>query len=281
MTPAGEGPRVAVQEWPGSGTPILAVHATGFCKETWAPVVEELRAAGLDNPVTALDQRAHGDSPRCSRPYDWWDLGGDAAVVAAALPGGGRIGMGHSSGAAALVMAELLVPGSFSALVLVEPIIFPGPFRRLEHNPMSTAAERRRPSFPSPEAAFENFRGKRPFAGWEERALRAYVSGGLAPVDGAWVLKCRPEDEADFYRAATAHGAWERLGEVGVPVVLVAGESSDTHNEDFLAASAAQFRNATTVVVDGASHFVPMERPAALAAVLVEMLRGGTPAGRR
>ena len=178
-------------------------------------------------------------------------------------------------------MAELFAPGTVTTLTPVEPIIFPGPFQRMEDNPMSAQALRRRNSFESPAAALENFRGKGPFAGWEERALRAYVAGGLVERGGAWELKCPPGVEAEFYRAAGAHGAWDRLDEVGLPVVVVAGAASETHGEAFLTATAARFPRATTVVVDGASHFVPMERPAALAGVLADAVRGGMPTGRR
>ena len=80
------------------------------------------------HPVLAADQRGHGDSSTPPPPYDWWDLGRDLLAVVDACrlerPGG----PGPLSGAAALVLAELLRPGAFASLALVEPIIFS--FRR-------------------------------------------------------------------------------------------------------------------------------------------------------
>lgn len=280
MSRGGDGLLVATHRWDGAGAPVLAVHATGFCKETWGPVVADLRQIGHDCPVVAIDQRGHGDSAAPEPPFDWWDLGADSLAVARTL-GAGVIGVGHSSGAAALAMAELLGPGTFRSLLLVEPIIFPGPFGRMEDNPMATAALRRRRSFPSPGAAADNFRDKPPFAAWDERALQAYVTGGLVARDEGWELKCSPEVEAEYYRSAGDHGAWDRLGEIGVPVVLVAGASSDTHPGPFLEATRQRFARATAVVVDDASHFVPMEKPAVVAELLGDMLQGGIPAGRR
>ncbi len=250
---------------------MLAVHATGFCKELWQPVVGR---AGRPGPVTAMDQRGHGDSGAASAPCDWWDLGRDVLAVvdhqAAARP----LGLGHSSGAAALVMAEVLRPGTFSALLLVEPIIFPPPYFRAVENPMSAAALRRRNAFPSPEAARAAFHGRGAFRGWTEEALDLYVAHGLGERDGVWALKCPPEVEAEFYRGATAHGAWERLGEVGCPVVLVAGAESDSHTENFSRGMQARFASARLEVVDGAGHFVPMQQPGALAPLLDALLAG-------
>ena len=249
---------------------MLLVHATGFCKETWEPVVDELRALGVDRELLAVDQRGHGDSAKPAPPFDWWDLAHDLLDVVGGHPV--PLGVGHSSGAAALAMAELLAPGTFASLLLVEPIIFPPPYGRMEHNPMSVAALKRRDGFPSPEAAYENFHGRGPFAGWEDRALWAYVRGGLRSQGAEWRLKCPPEVEAEFYRAATAHGAWDRLGEIATRVVVAGGAASDSHPREFLHAQGARFADGTVRVVEGASHFVPMEQAAVVAAMAADLL---------
>lgn len=274
ITPAGG---VAVGHWEGSGTPVLAVHATGFCKELWGPV------AGLlaPNPVVAPDQRGHGDSSTPPPPYDWWDLGRDLLEVVADGGPSHPVGLGHSSGAAALVMAELLRPGTFASLVLVEPIIFAVPAVRMEDNPMTAAALRRKRAFASPGAVVEAFRSRGAFAGWTEDALGLYARHGFRPGPDGWGLKCRPETEAEFYRGATAHGAWARLHEIACPVVLVAGERSASHPREFLEAMRDRFRNARLEVVPGAGHFLPMERPEAVAALVAAQLGRGVEGGTR
>ena len=84
-------------------------------------------------------------------------------------------------------------------------------------------------------------------------------------------MKCRPEIEAEFYYGATEHGAWERLGEISSQVTLLVGEHSDTHQDPMLTAQAEQFRTVRVVVVRGASHFVPMEQPAAVAGAITAL----------
>lgn len=250
---------------------MLAVHATGFGKELWEPVARGLRRS---HRVLAPDQRGHGDSDVPAPPIDWWDLGADVLAVVERASLEGPLGLGHSSGATALVMAELLRPGTFRSLVLIEPIIFPPPYFRAEENPMTAGALRRRASFPSPAAALAVFRDRPPFARWTEEALRLYAAHGLRPEGEAWGLKCTPALEAEFYRGATAHGAWERLGEVGCPVVLGAGAESESHPLPFMRALQERFPAARMVVVPGAGHFLPMEQPGAVAGLLDSVVPG-------
>jgi pimeloyl-ACP methyl ester carboxylesterase len=253
------------------------MHATGFCKEMWGPVARLL----APQPVLAVDQRGHGDSSTPPPPYDWWDLGRDLLAVVDACRLERPVGLGHSSGAAALVLAELLRPGTFASLALVEPIIFPFPPTRVEDFPMTQAALRRRRSFPSPEAAAESLRGRGAFAGWTEQALTLYTTHALRPEGEGWGLKCAPEIEAEFYRGAAAHGAWARLHEVACPVVLVAGAVSDSHSASFLDEMRERFGDARLEVVPDAGHFLPMERPEVVAALVAPLLGREAAAGGR
>lgn len=259
----------AVARWSGSSPAIVLAHATGFCKEIWGPVVDELRVRRVDSEIIAFDQRGHGDSPPIEGNVDWWNLGDDA--LAAAGGGTSLIGVGHSSGGTALLMAELLRPGTFAALILVEPVVFPPPHARDADSPLAAGALRRKASFPSRRAALENFRGRGPFAGWDERALEAYVDGGTRRQGGALALKCRPEVEAEFYRSGSAHGVWERLGEIGARCLLVAGEFSGIYSSEFAAAQ-AQRLGARLEIVPGASHFFPMQQPERLAEIIATEL---------
>jgi pimeloyl-ACP methyl ester carboxylesterase len=260
-----------VRVWPGAGEPALAlVHATGFCTAVWEPVVEELRAAGVGIPVFGWDQRSHGSSDGSAVPFDWWELGRDGVAVIEALRGAGvvgerLVGVGHSSGGAALAMTEILQPGTFEALVLVEPIIPPPPYGRLEDHPLAVGARRRREEFGSRDEAFANFVAKDPFRNWDGRALAAYVDGCFTDEGGTWRLACPPTAEAEYYASAGSHAAWERLGEIAPPASIVAGTASDSHPREWVETMAQQFGNGRAVFVEGATHFLPMEDPALVA----------------
>ncbi len=122
----------------------------------------------------------------------------------------GGIGVGHSMGAAALIMAQATDPDRFRALVLVEPVVLPGPYERSD-NAMSETALRRRREFTDRSEAADSFRGRGAFAGWDEAAFAGYIRCGLVG-EGPVQLACDPEIEADIYRGSAcardvgAHG---------------------------------------------------------------------------
>lgn len=264
-----DGVDLAVHSWEGEQPGALFVHATGFCKETWAPVVEEM-AGGWRG--TAMDQRGHGDSGAPVGAVSWESNGRDVATVAAeAEPP--ILGIGHSGGATALAMAEIARPGTFAGLLLIEPIVFPGPYVRFEDEPLAVLARKRRRSFASRDEALANFKDKGPFPRWDRRALDEYVSGCMTAVDGEWRLKCDPETEAELFRVGRAHDTWEHLDRITVPVTIVAGAESDTHTGPVVAALTERFADAVATIVSGTTHFVPMERPDLIAAEAAALWR--------
>lgn len=225
-------------------------HATSFCGAVWDPV-----RALLDFETVAWDQPGHGLGPELEPPIDWRDFGEHVLEVTDPR----SIGVGHSMGAAALAMAQIEDPDRFLALVLIEPIMFPGPWERRE-NEMSERAERRRREFSSREAAADSFRGRGAFVGWDEGAFQGYIRCGLVG-DGPVRLACDPAVEADIYRGSGAHDTWEHLDAIEIPVLIMSGADSDTISPDFARAQAERFQRAGVEVVPDAGHFLPMERP--------------------
>lgn len=227
-------------------------HATSFCAAVWNPVRRLLD----DVETVAWDHPGHGSGPPLDPPVDWRVFG--RYVVDMAGPGG--IGVGHSMGAAALAMAQADEPALFRALVLIEPIIFPGPYAREGRESMAEAALRRRAAFPSRQAAADHLRGRGAFTGWDDSAFEGFIEGGLVGEEEV-VLACRPEVEADIYRAWRDHDTWDRLARIEIPVLIMSGEDSDTISPEFAREQASRFPRAGLEVVGGTGHFLPMQRP--------------------
>ena len=85
------------------------------------------------------------------------------------------VGVGHSKGGAALLLAEEARPGTFAALWCFDPVVFPStldaPVDGDGEHPLAAGAARRREVFPSRAEAFANYRDKPPFSVVSEEAL--------------------------------------------------------------------------------------------------------------
>jgi pimeloyl-ACP methyl ester carboxylesterase len=256
---------LAVHDHGGTGPVALLCHATGFHGAVWEPVVAELQGRFR---CVAPDFRAHGASrvPE-DAPLGWERVADDviAVIDALELPEGQLLGVGHSMGGAALVLAEQRRPGTFRGLWLFEPIVFP-PQPVDGGNVLAEGARRRRPVFPSRPAALDNFASKPPLDRLRADALHAYVRHGLVESpDGSVQLACRPDDEARLYEAGGQHGAWTRLPELRCPVVIARGE--DATGPAVLAPSQVErIPGARLDDIAHVGHFGPLEAPSVIAA---------------
>ena len=225
LTP--DGLALALHEHGGSGRPTLLAHATGLHGAVWEPLCAAL---GDAFERWALDFRAHGASVvPPGQPLPWTQMGEDVEAIVdhLAVEPGQLLGIGHSMGGAALLLAEQARPGTFAGLWLFEPIAPPpNAMPALAGgNRLAEGAARRRPSFASHAEALANYASKPPLHTWRSDALHAYVRHGFVIAeDGAAHLACRPADESQVFQGGGAHGAFARLGEVRCPVVVACGE---------------------------------------------------------
>lgn len=272
--PSTHGVQVAVHDLGGTGPTLLMSHATGFHGLTWAPVARHLTQRFA---CRALDYRGHGDTPAPTDwQVDWYGYGDDAFAVAETLrEPGGILGIGHSMGGACLLMAAHRDPTLFRGLVVFEPIVFP-PLEVLDgeggRNSLAVGARRRRASFPTFDDAIANYASKPPLGAFTDEALRAYVEGGFAlGEDGHVHLKCRPEHEAATFEMGHGHRTWEVLGEIQVPVWVVAGAPHPDQPSGLAAAIAERLGNARYLQFDHMDHFGPMTHPAEVAALVDQL----------
>lgn len=257
------GPTLAVHELGGTGRPVLMAHATGFHGAVWEPVAASL---GDGFAKWAVDFRAHGASTvPAGSELDWAVFGEDVVAVVDQLdlPAGELLGVGHSMGGAALLLAEQARPGTFAGLWLYEPISPPpGALPALEGgNSLADGAARRREAFPSAAEALANFAAKPPFNVLRADALHAYVRHGFVTgADGDVHLACRPPDESQIYRGGGSHGAFEGLGDVRCPVVVACGRD-EPGPVMFAPAVAAALPHGHLERHEPLGHFGPLEAP--------------------
>lgn len=274
---------IALLDWGGEGPLALLHHATGFCAALWAPVAERLRPHFR---VVAMDARGHGDSskPEPGEAYAWENFGRDAAAVAASLApecGPVALGVGHSMGGTALLLAAAARPDLFERLVLVDPIVRSEVLARSTEghaahaSPMVEGARRRRAVWESRDEARAKWSAKDMFAGWSPRVFELYLAHALADrPDGRVELRCPTEVEASVFQHAPELDAMSSAERVAAPTLVLWARRGNFPRAHF-EALAARMRDGHVRDAD-AGHLVPMEAPELVAA---EALAFSAPAG--
>jgi 3-oxoadipate enol-lactonase/4-carboxymuconolactone decarboxylase len=133
-------------------------------------------------------------------------------------------------------------------------------------------------------------------AGWRQRAETVRAEGTHAVVNGSierWfgpgfaqrepavagalldaLRGADPESYALVCEALATFDVRDRLGEIRVPVLAVAGADDQPTPPGGLAQIADRVRNGRLVVLDGVAHLAPAERPETVAALLDEHFGG-------
>jgi pimeloyl-ACP methyl ester carboxylesterase len=257
--------QLAVWEWPGAGRPILFTHATGFHGRLWDRIIENLPG----RRCFAIDLRGHGRSAKTFDSYAWRRFGEDTAMVARELGLRDALGVGHSLGGHAMVLAAALQPSAFSSLLLIDPVIQSAD----RYNGSATDVgyiARRRVRWKSPSEMYERFASRMPFSSWKPEILHDYCEYGLLPDGDEFVLACPPSIEASIYPRWNAPEAdiSEEIAAIDQPAVVMRSARLMGEKEFDLSMSAtdpklaSRMQNATDVHLEGASHFIPMEHPA-------------------
>ena len=275
------GIRLHYLEWGGDGPPAVLLHATGFLARLWEPIAVALSAR---YHVYAYDARGHGDSDKpvlspveeTDGGYGWEGLSADLMGFLEAHGLRAVPIVGHSSGAAGAIRLAALRPEYVSALVLIEPTVFPpmpveGSDARKEQ--MASGAAKRRMVWGSREDLISAYRQRRTFAGWREDVLRLFAEHGtFQREDGQIELKCPAEIEAEMYRNSLSPDTWDILPRVRCPALVIRGENTEPMLAFVAGGVAGRIPGARMATIAGGSHFVPMERPEAIAAEALAFL---------
>lgn len=261
-----DGVDIAVHDFGGNGPTLLISHATGFHGHCYQPMAKVL--AGSAHCVS-FDYRGHGDTEHPARPVDWRANADDCVAVAEAL-GGQVFGFGHSMGGACLLLAASRRPDLFTRLAVYEPIVpaSAATFGDPEDNQMAAAAARRRATFPTMEAALDNFASKSPLNRFRADALHAYVHHGFRGGPDGVTLKCTPQIEAATFRATTGHQIWDDLPSVQTPTVVAAGRLDGSPPPEFAEEIATRIPGAAFTRLADSDHFAPMAEPDRFACLL-------------
>lgn len=266
----------------GQGPTLQLAPANGFPPATYArlfqPLTDRFRVVCL--PPRAMWPDA-GEPP--AEPGSWEDLA-DELLEGMRHHGLDQVvGLGHSFGSVALLLAAVRDRRRFRGLCLLDPTIPPpallvqarggssSSWGRLAHQ-----VRRRRASFRDADEAFAYWREKPLFADWSDDALWLYTHSMLRPAagEGQYGLAWSPAWEAYYYESLY-HGTWDDLKRLdpALPILVIGGATSDT----FLPDAAAELRRALPQArfeeVPGHGHLFPLAAPDATRSLIEAWLR--------
>ena len=275
--------RIHYLDWGGAGRQVHLLHANGFCAGTYSPFVKYLSD---DLHIIASDLRGHGGSDQLNlkRVYNWHVFADDLKMLIEQKMSPPIVGIGHSLGAVTTYIAAAKYPRLFSAVILIDPSILPR--RRLwqfaamkmiglaGNRRLAQSARRRRKTFQGKNEALKRFTsGRGIFKSWSKEFVEAYLECGLLEKDTETaVLKCDPELEAQIFESVPLD-VWRYAKMIACPVLAIRGERSDVFTADSAERLKRLLSDYELSAIPGAGHFVPMGKPEACAAVIMEFIR--------
>ncbi len=274
-----DGARLAVyRPAPATDAPaLLWGHANGFAAGCYRALFAAL-APGVD--LWAWDSRGQGESSLppdgCGNPVQLLDrLAQDAAAVCEAVRE--RTGQvphvaAHSFSGVALLLAAAEGTAWRSATLFEPPLVTPeamrDPAARAGTEARIAGARRRRRGWASADALFDRLRADRAYRRIADAELRDHVEAVLAPQpDGSFALRCAPETEAAVYEAVATADPFDRLDRIGAPSHFVAAAPPTNWLSEVQLLAASRARG-TWEGLDDTTHFLPLERPDACAAII-------------
>jgi pimeloyl-ACP methyl ester carboxylesterase len=279
----------------GDGKVLHFAVANGFPPAVYQPLFGALSAKPLSSIpwFCVLPPALQTPQPDPSRFVSWEQLAEDLIRVAGERGWRKILGVGHSFGAVAAVIAACKRPELFERIFLLDPTVFSrSRYRKVAlvrllaragfnlSIPVVEGALRRRRKFSSRDEAISSLSGRRLFAGWPRESLIAYVDGAFRNSEGASDVELvwSAEWEAQFYRTLETR-SWRWLARVPkhLRVDIIRGGHSDTLLPEVLAGMRRQAtrlqQNFHFHEIRGHGHLFPLSAPSETGRLLLELMR--------
>ncbi len=229
---------------------------------------------------SALPRALWKPAPRPSSAPDWQTMADDLRAGLHRMGHQQVIGVGHSMGGVATMLAAADEPHLFRGIAMLDPVMLPPyvlwmirllrPFG-VSMVPLSKKARNRRRLFNSVDEAFDYWRDKRAFRDWSDEVLRRYAEGLLVddPSSQGVQLVWEPEWEAHYYDSIATH-LWRTLRRLpkDLPVLVVRGGTSDTLFPSAVKQIKRTLPHVQVVELPGLGHLFPQARPQLTSEVL-------------
>jgi pimeloyl-ACP methyl ester carboxylesterase len=212
----------------GSGSPVILLHGGLGHGGNWGYQVPALVRSGYR--AVLIDSRGHGRSTRDARPYSYELMASDVLAVMDALHLEKTVLVGWSDGACTALVLAAKAPARTAGVFFFACNMDPSGVKPFEPGPILD----------------------RCFG----RHAKDYGQLSATPDD----FKVFVEAVGLMQRTQPNYSA-QNLAEIAVPVVIVQGEHDEFIRRDHAEHLARSIPNAELMILNGVSHFAPLQRP--------------------
>ncbi len=249
----------------GAGAPVILIHGLADDHSLWR---YQVPALATQYRTIAIDLRGHGASSKPTGPYSVPLFASDVVALLDHLGIDRAVIIGLSMGGGTAQTLALEHPERVVALALLST--------------SSSFVQATRDRFQS-RAAIAEREGMAPVA---EGMIERWYTPRFRQVRPDEVERTRAtvlaNDPFAFAASARANSVreWtERLGEIGCPVLYIGGADDPGDARSSAATFGARLPDVETVILESASHLVPVERPEAVNELLLRFLARVTAPG--
>ena len=267
MAHAANGPVTISYRDEGDGQPVLLIHGHTLDHTVFDDVTPKLLAAGLR--VVRPDLRGHGTSSMPEAGYRFSDHAADMCAVLDAAGLERAAVAGFSLGGGIALEMALTMPERVGRLVLIDPVMPGRPFEPAFMENIRQVARTARTK--GIRAAMEGPWASSPlFAhSLSKPGVREKLTAIVQHFPGAEYLAARRDEPAHDWKVP------DRLGEITIPVLVIAGEQDMPGFQAFAREAADGIPDARLITIPGSGHLVPLEDPETLARLIVEHVMTG------
>ena len=220
----------------GSGSPVVLLHGGLGHSGNWGYQVPALVGSGCR--AVLIDSRGHGRSTRDARPYTYDLMASDVLAVMDALQLERAALVGWSDGACMALVLAAKTPMRVSGVFCFACNMDPSGAKPVEASPVLDRCFSRH--------------------GKDYARLSATPDSFKAFVEAVSLMqKTEPNYSA------------EDLAAINVPVVIVQSQHDEFIKREHAEYLARNISNAEFVVLDGVSHFAPLQRPEQFSAAML------------
>lgn len=262
----------------GTGDLIHFAHANGYPADGYRQLVNVLKDT---HQIKAMHARPLWDDDH--RQLRTWKMFADDLIqFLEDHTMKGVIGLGHSMGGIATMVACVERPDLFSHVVLIDPVFLPPSFRWFQmmpyswqnrFNPMAKVAHKRRNRWASREEVFASWRTKRVFRKIDDDGLRHFVNAAIKPIDNGEVgLAFSREWETRIY--CTGVDMWKYWKKLSLPTLVIRADRSNVLLDPIWERMQKSNPKAGFITIENSTHLVPLEKPQEVARHIQDWLNG-------